>query len=471
MSPLANLDAARPLPDPCNLCGQPRRAHPPRGCPPSRFAEAVAVSAAAEEERKREAAAAIVAPAPPAAPPRTGDLDVDRVTREAAAFAPGPFGFFLWLEDRLVVAGFPPTSPWWIATLRDFYASGKRWLVVMAGRGAGKSTLLTRVAVVEGLFAPRSSPPGEAWIWPFVSVATKDARRRIIQIARILRALGIDVDPSYPSGQPTIETVDMRGNPIEFVAFASTIAALSGPTSIGATVDEEAKLRGDGSANPSGEVIASLVQTFRARPGIRAIRCSSAWRKEGSHYGAIMAGDTLSNHVARVGAFLSEVLAGLESVAAWEQAQGDLAAARQIRTHALSLKADSPNATTWLGNPTLGNPDGKSWDGAALASRIELETLDAKTFAELFPGMTRAGAWLRECASVPASEEGEDYGEQCILARAITEGLAQRRGHLPATKPSELIKVPGAPMGDARYAGPTPRQRPQYQPLRTRKVM
>ena len=204
---------------------------------PSGWAAAVAAS-----ERATVAEPPATADDPPRAEP--GALDLDVIREEARQLAPGPFGYFLWLERRLVAAGFPPVSEWWRDTLRDFYASGKRWLVVMAGRGAGKSTMLTRVAVAEALFTERTAPPGETWVWPFVSVATADARRRILQIAAILGALGIVVKPSYPQGHPTIETVDLRGNPIAFVAFASTIAALSGPTSIGGTVDEEAKLRG-----------------------------------------------------------------------------------------------------------------------------------------------------------------------------------------------------------------------------------
>jgi len=417
-----------------------------------------------EAERQAEEASA---PSPRAAEHAdVGGLDWDRIREEAHRLAPGPFGLFLWLEARLVAAGFPPVSPWWLATLRRFYASGKRWLVVMAGRGAGKSTMLTRVAVAEGLFTARSSPPGEAWIWPFVSASSKDARNRIRQIAAILAARGMRTDkgkpiePSYPQGHPTIEVRDASGNPIEFVAYAGTIAALSGPTSVGATVDEEAKLRGDGSANPSGEVILTLAATFRARPGIRAIRCSSAWLTEGSHFGAISEGDTILNMVARIGDdFLPGVIDGLEAVAKWETNRGDVIAARRIREHAASLTAESVNAPTWLGNPTLGNPEGPyPWLGAAVASRIEIETLDARTFDALFPGMSRAAAWLRECASVPVQADGGmDPAAQLNGLAAWNRALAAAsRGEPIGAPPVDVgpMKVRGARPGDARYAGP-----------------
>ncbi len=374
---------------------------------PDRWAAAIAASAEQEESERAERAQER-----PSTPDGAPALDIGTIAREAAQLAPGPFGFFLWLEKRLVAAGFPAVSPWWLATLRRFYASGKRWLVVMAGRGAGKSTLLTRVAVAEALFQPRTTPPGETWVWPFVSVATADARRRIMQIQAILGAIGITVRVSYPQGHPTIDTAvrrnekgkeegfaftDLRGNPIAFVAFASTIAALSGPTSIGGTVDEEAKLRGEG-ANPSAEVIATLLQTFRARPGIRGIRCSSAWVTAGSHYDAVNAGDTAANHVARIGAdFLPAVVSGLEAVARWEEERAEGEEAERIRAHARSLTAESTNVPTWLGNPTLGNPAAVPWEGAALASRLEVEALPR----EALDGLTRAAFWLRENASVP----------------------------------------------------------------------
>jgi hypothetical protein len=322
------------------------------------------------------------------------------VRAEAAkCFGPGMFGLLLWLDAKLVAAGFPPISPWWLAFARTFYASGKRWAVVLAGRGAGKSTVLTRVAVVEGIFGERSIPPGQRWIWPFISVGIPDARRRILEIQAILTAIGImgldkqgnlvPLEPSYPQGVPTIETEDASGNPIAFVALAGTIAGVSGPSSIGATIDEEAKLRDKAAnANPATEILASLVQTFRGRPGIHAIRCSSAWEEAGSHHGSIVAGSNLVNHVASIGAeFLPVVLAGHEEVARWEEAHGNPKGAAQIRAFAAALTADSPNVPTWLGNPTI----------APITSRIDVEALPP----DALDGIDRTTYWLRENGSQP----------------------------------------------------------------------
>jgi hypothetical protein len=163
---------------------------------------------------------------------------------------------------------------------------------------------------------------------------------------------------------------------------------MSGPSTIGATVDEEAKLKDrERHANPAHEIITSLVQTFRARPGIRGIRCSSAWTEDSTHASAIREGDTVTNHVGRIGpAFLGLARAGLLDVAQWETERGDALAARQIETYAATLDADSPRIPTWIGNPTIG----------AVASRVEVDALPA----ESLDGMTRSGYWLRENASV-----------------------------------------------------------------------
>jgi len=322
-----------------------------------------------------------------------------------------PFERLMWLDDQLVAGGFPPMSPWWRAQLWNFYASGKRWLVALVGRGGGKSTTLTRVAVAESLFAVRAVPPGQRWIWPFVSVGTADSRRRITEIGAILRAIGIEAEAKHVQGQPTIETEDAHGNAIAFVAIAGTISAVSGPSAIGATIDEEAKLRDrDSNANPARELIASIVQTFRARPGIRGIRCSSAWDEGSSHAAAIREGDTEANHVARIGAaFLDVAHGGFVDVARWEEEHGDLDAVKTIRGYAATMTAESPRIPTWLANPTIG----------AVASRLEVEALPAAALG----GMSRTAYWLRENASAPTPRP-DDQAVRADVWRGFTD--AQR---------------------------------------------
>lgn len=368
-----------------------------------------------------------------AAPPRNPVQEQwTRATREAAEFGPGMFGLLMWQDSRLVRAGFPAMSAWWVWTLRIFYESLKRWLVARVGRGGGKSTTLTRVASCENMFGERKVPPGQRWTWPFISVSAEDARRRIVEIEAILKAVGIIVEPKYPAGHPTIELVDARGNPVSFTALASTIAGVSGPSTTGATIDEEAKLRDRATnANPSTEILASLIQTFRARQGIRAIRCSSAWTDKGSHALSIADGDTMANHVAVIGeAFLPTVLDGLYEVAVWEeQHKGDHVAAKAIRDYAATLTASSPNIPTWLANPTI----------SAVASREEVEAMPKDAIGAV-PLVTY---WLRENASLPMPEttdaaviHGDPYANTASVA-ATLRGIGT---------PRRAIMYPGSSM-------------------------
>lgn len=357
---------------------------------------------------------------PPKAPPHdaTGAIDWQRVRREAAAYGPGPFGLLMWQESRLTANGFPGMSPWWLETLENFYASHKRWLLVLAGRGGGKSTVLTRVAACS-VDIERRIPPGQTWIYPFVSVRLADARRRLFEIKEILeRAYGIhstnakgeacELKITSPEGTPTLPLLDSHGQSIAFVSFASTIGNVSGPNAIGATVDEEEKLMqeedgGPARANPASEIIGSLVQTFRARAGIRGIRCSSAMKATGSLYTSIAEGDTLTNYVAKLGArFLPEAVAGCEEVARWEDARGDGAAAALLREHARSLSADSCMIPSWVANGMYGpTPETR-----AVALRVEVDALPP---AKL-DGLTRAAYFLRENCSRPVgmAADGDD---------------------------------------------------------------
>jgi len=345
-------------------------------------------------------------------------LDVDAVRREAAALAPGPMGTLLWLDAKLVAHGFSAMSPWWTQTIRDFYASGKRWLLVRVGRGGGKSTTLVRVAVADAMFTDRIVPPGQRWTWPFISAATDDARRRIVEIQAMLQAIGIGVPISYPQGKPTIDLYDARGNAISFVSIAGTIAGTSGPNTIGVTIDEEAKLRDKSrNANPATEILTSLAQTFRARPDIRAIRCSSAWTTEGSHANAIAEGDTGATHVARIGVeFLAATVDGLLEVASWESARGDSAGASAIRQYAATVTAESANVPTWIANPTI----------SAMASRVEVDGTPSTSLG----GVSRAVYWLRENASVPmlpGGSHGTPFDQITGLAEANARLVSRAR--------------------------------------------
>ncbi len=368
--------------------------------------------------------------------PRTTFADLEGIKREALKFGEGPIGFLLWMDSRFVAAGQPPLSKWWRATLTEFFASGKTWAVIMAGRGGGKSTSLVRVAILYVLFgclfAERKVPPGQRWIWPFISASTTDAGRRLSEIQALLMALGIETKPKGQLGARHIDLVDVVGNEVAFLSIAATIAGVSGPSALGGTIDEEAKLRGkERHVNPSSEIVASFGQMFRARPGVHAIRCSSAWYASGSHFASIKEGDTDATYVARIGEeFLPAVLEGLQTVATLEEGRGNADAARAIREHAITLTAASPNVPTWIANPTI----------SALASRREVEATPVDPDEANTP---RWQIWLRENASLPmssAATAGPSVGEFEALG-AMNRALARVR---PTTfREDGLITVPG----------------------------
>jgi hypothetical protein len=260
---------------------------------------------------------------------------------------------------------------------------------------------------------------------------------------------GVKISLSSPAH---MDLLDARGNAIQLLSIAGTIGNVSGPSAIGATIDEAAKLLDrNENASPLTEIFASLTQTFRARHGIRAILCSSPLDRAGLHYRLIEQGDTETNFVAHIGAeFLDSARSGFEQVASWEQNRGDVRAAAEIRTHAASLTARSPYVPTWVANPTLGNPHAQPWDFAALASRRELEAMPE----DQFEGMSRWAFWLRECGAVPMDRGGDfDVRRQIEGLADLNRMLARAvRGDPPVAMGPR--SHPLAPPGDPRYAGP-----------------
>jgi hypothetical protein len=410
----------------------------------ARFAEVIAASMKKEDE-ERQAAPRI----------ETEPTDFDHVLRvdEACYSAAQPL---------------PPMSPWWKWSIGEFFATGKPWGIWCVGRGGGKSSTWERVAAALARYGKRKVPPGQTWTMPFISVGPDDANRRINGIAAVFRADGLsivgDFDEDGARVKPgatdavkitraprgALDLIDAHGNAIQLASIAGTIGNVSGPSTIAILIDEAAKLHDrTTNANPLTEIVASAAQTSRGRAGWRGIICSSAFDRSGLHFQMVEAGDSLTNFVARIGAgFLDDALAGFESVAAWEQRRGDLDAAKRIRAHAASLKADSPLVPTWVANPTLGHPDGIAWSGAALASRMLAEHLPE----ESLEGVPRVLFWLRENGSVPLDkgETGANAAAQCALVGSWAGRIGGRgTGRMPPIMP-----LKGAPPGDPRYAGP-----------------
>ncbi len=429
------------------------------------------------EEATRRAAwsevAAASVPAPERGPSHAPDddrPDLARIAVEASRMAAGPFGYLLWVDARCIDHLMPALSPWWRYSIGEFYASGKRWGVYDVGRGGGKSSSLERFAATECFFAPRVVFPGQAWVWPFISVGVPDATRRLRGISAVYRAMRLPFAGEYAGGEKVkegirlslaspahMDLVDARGNEIQLLSIAGTVGNVSGPSTIGGTIDEAAKLLDKATnANPLTEIYTSITSTFRARHGIRAILSSSPKERAGMHFQLVEQGDTEITYVARIGdPFIDLALRGFEQVAAWEQhVKGDARAAAHIRTHAASLRATSPLVPTWVANPTLGNPEaGQPWEWAALASRRELEGIPEGS--DQLEGLPRWALWLRECGAVPMDRAGG------FDARQQFDGLAEANARLARTvhgaAPPSLgpQSHPLAPPGDPRYAGPS----------------
>lgn len=190
------------------------------------------------------------------------------------------------LESRLVSRGWPPMSPWWRKTFTDFYRSGKKQLVVRAGRRGGKSSSISRIGVLEALYGQHKIPPGDIGFVPVVSTKKAEAQQRLFTITGILTTLGV---------KHTVkdDTIYVKGLPVAFRVFTASIAGVSGFTSIFVFCDEVAKWRdADTGANPASQVLTSIRPTMATQREARMVLSSSPFSVLDAHYDAFEAGDS-----------------------------------------------------------------------------------------------------------------------------------------------------------------------------------
>lgn len=191
------------------------------------------------------------------------------------------------VDAQLASKGFPRLSAWWAKTLRRFYMSGRRRLVLRVGRRGGKSSTMMRLAVVEALYGDHVVPPGDIGVIAIVSVEREEARARLVLIAAILDALGVRYKPAAFG-----EGFDLVDRPIGFRVFTASIAGVSGYTAIGLVFDEVAKWRsGDSSVNPAPEVLRSARPMIATMPNAREFMISSPFSTLDAHHEAFAAGD------------------------------------------------------------------------------------------------------------------------------------------------------------------------------------
>lgn len=193
---------------------------------------------------------------------------------------------YLTLDGALVSAGFPPTSPWWLAQLERFWSSSARSLVLRVGRRGGKSSTLCRVAVTEALWGAHAVPPGDVGVVAFVSVSRDESAQRLRTIEAILRALGV---PYRRTG----DVIELDGRPVVFRSYTASVAGVVGFTAICVIADEVARWRdADTGANPASEVLASLRPTMATQRAARMFLSSSPLSLDDAHARAFDRGDT-----------------------------------------------------------------------------------------------------------------------------------------------------------------------------------
>lgn len=357
----------------------------------------------------------------PARDPKTGADRWRKLREDAARFAPGMLGFLCAVEARLASRpGAHGFSPFWKWCLSEWYASGKPVFLGCIGRGGGKSDTQTAVVVTECIFADRVVPPGETWIWPYLSKDMNETNLKFGPLESALKALGLGGDDlkvhRRKDGRSEVGFVDANSNMIEVRVYPNTKDALRGPTLCGATNDEEAFWRADKDLGTStaDDVLDAMAGAFRGDAKEKKhMRISSANTVDSTLMRDIEDGDNDLHFVARLGRFVCEAVDGFELVASRLFAEGRTDDARTIRQWASSLSESSPWIPSWVGNPTH-----DIWGG----------------FLRL---RKRVAKWLRENGSKPGdgAEEG-DYFEPQTIDNAVAAIPAQHVTHPAPMQPN-----------------------------------
>jgi hypothetical protein len=196
------------------------------------------------------------------------------------------------LDDALAPHGFPRLSPWWRATLTEFYESRRRQLVLRCGRRGGKSSSLVRVAVCEAIYGEHVITPGDVGIVGIVSVSRDEAAQRLRLAKAILDVLGV-------RHKPIEGGIELEHRPIAFKVYAATVAGVVGGTWVSGICDEVARWKdADTGANPATLVLASLRPTMATQPNAKLFLSSSPLGTEDAHADAFKVGDTAWQQVA-----------------------------------------------------------------------------------------------------------------------------------------------------------------------------
>jgi len=284
----------------------------------------------------------------------------------ARRFGPGDFGQLQWIDERCARAGLHPLDAWWAWDLAGFYASGKPEHAGRLGLRAAKSTSIPRPLCRDALFTERVLDPTVPGVIPIISVDKTEADGRFETIRGTLRACGMapkkpdDSDvPILPdgisgiyetstlaSGGGVIYFKDSQGHGLEFRVYAAKVAGVVGYTGVGGFCDEVDLWVDDRGVNPAERVLDLLGKRFTTQRAARLYAFSASYYPNSAHKRKIDEGDTMLQHLARLGPI---------GAARDDEARARLAAMLRSTDPRLLAKADpsSPDVPSWVTNPLV----------------------------------------------------------------------------------------------------------------------
>lgn len=229
------------------------------------------------------------------------------------------FEAYQHVDDLLVAAGWPATSPFWLESLERFWGKGCRRLVASVGRRGGKSSTMCRVAVTELLFGSFDITPGDVGVFAIFSVRMKEAEQRLRTISDILTVLGI-------VHTKTQTEIKFSNRPFIIRVYPAHARFAVGYTCVFLLCDEVARWRDDETgANPATQVLASIRPAMATQPNAHEFLISSPWSTTDAHWDAMQEGENDNQTVCHAPSWVANPTLTEEGT-----------------------KADEPDEQTWL---------------------------------------------------------------------------------------------------------------------------
>ena len=288
------------------------------------------------------------------------------IKADCARIAPGLLGSLLWINERCKRAGMQALDDWWIGNFGGFYASDKPEHAGRVGLRGAKSTSIPRALTNDATFTEREIDPTIPGVIPIISVDKTEADGRFATIRGTLRAMGMapkkpdDSDvPILPdgisgiyesstlaSGGGVIYLTDSQGHGIEFRIYAAKVAGVVGYTGVAGFCDEVDLWIDERGANPAQRVLDLLSLRYTTQPRAHLYTFSASYYPDSAHKRKIDEGDTMQQHLARLG----ELGAQRDN-----EARARLAALIKSNDPRLLAKADpmSPDIPSWVTNPLV----------------------------------------------------------------------------------------------------------------------